>query len=391
MARFNSFTSPGTGVSSLITPVLNFSTAGTKRITFWMYRDDGYASDADRIEIYTNTSANLTGATLLGTINRSRNLAPTGLTANGWYEYFYDVTTTSATTYVIFKAVGAYGNNMFLDDIKVEAPPAPCSGTPTPGNTIASVNPVGSGSSTVLSLQNATTGSGVTYQWQSSPNNSTWTNVASGGTSATYTATPTSATYYRCNVTCSGSTGASNSLLVNLTYCTPTSSSSSTYFSGFTTSGGSTNISNNSTAFSSGGYVNYSSSMAVSQFATGTVNFSATIVGGTAGIAIFVDYNNDFDFTDVGETVYNSAAYQSNGTTNSSFVIPSGTALGNYRMRIITDYNASSPTSCSFASGSRGEIEDYTLTVVAQPSCLAPSVSATNTIATTSATINWSA
>jgi hypothetical protein len=269
-------------------------------------------------------------------------------------------------------------------------PPSPCSGTPTPGNSVASVNPVGSGSSTVLSLQNVTSGSGVTYQWKSSTDNVTYTSI-SGATNATYTATPSAATYYVCDVTCSGVTTTSNPVQVTLTYCTPTSSSSSTYFSGFTTSGGATNISNNPTAFSSGGYVNYSSSMAVSQFATGTVNFSATIVGGTAGIAIFVDYNNDFDFTDVGETVYNSMAYQSNGTTNSSFIIPSGTPLGNYRMRIITDYNATSPTSCSFASGSRGEIEDYTLTVVAQPSCLAPSVSATNTIATTSATINWSA
>jgi hypothetical protein len=91
----------------------------------------------------------------------------------------------------------------------------PCSGTPSPGNTVASVNPVVSGSSTTLSLQNATTGSGITYQWQSSTDNTTWSNIT-GATAATYTATPTVATYYRCNVTCSGNTGTSNSIQINI-------------------------------------------------------------------------------------------------------------------------------------------------------------------------------
>lgn len=40
-------------------------------------------------------------------------------------------------------------------------PPPPCSGTPTPGNTVASINPLAIGSSTVLSLQNFTSGIGV--------------------------------------------------------------------------------------------------------------------------------------------------------------------------------------------------------------------------------------
>ncbi len=211
MAMFNSFSSPGTGVRSLITPVLNFSTAGTKRITFWMYRDNGYPTNADKIEIYTNTSANLTGATLLGTINRSRSLAPT-VGSDGWYEYFYDVTTTSATTYVIFKAIGAYGNNMYVDDIKVEAPPTPCSGTPTAG-TIASnaLQNICSGSApATLTVTGTTSGvTGITYQWEQSTDNATWSNVTTGTGATTASYTPPSfggtTIYYRCKVTCSGS------------------------------------------------------------------------------------------------------------------------------------------------------------------------------------------
>ncbi len=41
-------------------------------------------------------------------------------------------------------------------------------------------------------------GANMIYQWQSSPDNSTWTNVATGGTSATYVPTVTIPTYYRC-------------------------------------------------------------------------------------------------------------------------------------------------------------------------------------------------
>mgnify|MGYP002631972571 CR=1 FL=1 len=211
MAKFNSYSNPGTGVRSLITPVLDFSTVGTKRIKFWMYRDNGYSTDADKIEIYTNTSANLTGATLLGTINRSRSLAPT-VGTDGWYEYYYDVTTTSATTYVIFKAVGAYGNNMYIDDIDVSAPPAPCTGTPTPG-TIASNTSQNICSGTTpaaLSVTGTTSGvTGITYQWEESSDNATWANATggSGATAASYTPPAFGGTtiYYRCKVTCSGS------------------------------------------------------------------------------------------------------------------------------------------------------------------------------------------
>ena len=98
----------------------------------------------------------------------------------------------------------------------------PCSGTPSPGNTIASVYSVASGGTTNLSLQNSTIGTGLTYQWQSSFNNSTWSNI-SGANATTYTATVTISTYYRCLVTCSAgpSTGTSNSALINCEMVVP--------------------------------------------------------------------------------------------------------------------------------------------------------------------------
>lgn len=88
-------------------------------------------------------------------------------------------------------------------------------------------NPTGttmcSGGTYTLSLAAATGGSGtITYQWQSSPNNSAWTNI-SGATSANYT-TPvlTASTYYRrvaTTATCGVSIN-SASALVTVVGCT---------------------------------------------------------------------------------------------------------------------------------------------------------------------------
>jgi hypothetical protein len=73
--------------------------------------------------------------------------------------------------------------------------------TPAPGNTVASLTNLCSGQSTTLSLQNPPSGTGNTYQWQSSANGTTYSNIPSGNEPA-YVTTPVSSMYYRCLVTC---------------------------------------------------------------------------------------------------------------------------------------------------------------------------------------------
>ena len=92
-----------------------------------------------------------------------------------------------------------------------------CSGTPTPGNTVASLSSVCGGAPTTLSLQNATAGTAVTYQWQVSTNGgTTFTNIL-GATSATYVAYPTANSSYLCNVSCAaGSPVASNPVAITV-------------------------------------------------------------------------------------------------------------------------------------------------------------------------------
>ncbi len=91
-----------------------------------------------------------------------------------------------------------------------------CVGAPAAGSVTAGANPICAGTTTTLTLGGASAGGGITYQWQSSPNNSTWTNIT-GATNLTYN-TPVNlpaSTYYRVIVTCpsSGLSANTSSLL----------------------------------------------------------------------------------------------------------------------------------------------------------------------------------
>ena len=92
-----------------------------------------------------------------------------------------------------------------------------CVGVPTPGNTIASSNAICLGTSVTLSLQNLTTGSGVTYQWFSSPDGVTYSPIASA-TNPTYSTNPAAATYFMCEVTCASGPSTTASTPVYVTF-----------------------------------------------------------------------------------------------------------------------------------------------------------------------------
>ncbi|WP_374552090.1 T9SS type A sorting domain-containing protein, partial [Flavobacterium sp.] len=106
----------------LTSPAITFAGA-SYRVKFKMYRDSGYETDADNIKVYYNTTG-LAGGTLLGTVNRSRALAPV-VSEDGWYSYAFDIPgTVSGTGYVHFLGTSAYGNNIFIDEVTVEQIPA---------------------------------------------------------------------------------------------------------------------------------------------------------------------------------------------------------------------------------------------------------------------------
>ena len=161
----------------------------------------------------------------------------------------------------------------------------------------------------------AASGSGTsTYQWQYATTvNGTYANLGtpptgvtySGATSATLTVSTTTAAvastanFYRCVVTNTLNGNSCNATstggqLTIVTYCANTTTTTSTYISNFVTTGGLTsNISNNTGAFSTNGYGDFTS-QAVNQYAGANVGFTITGVGTSTNTktGIWVDWNN---------------------------------------------------------------------------------------------------
>lgn len=90
--------------------------------------------------------------------------------------------------------------------------------TPAPGATIATTLPICLGNSVTLSLTTATAGTGVSYQWQSSPDGVAAYTDITGATTATLVTTPTGTTFYRCKVTCKNGPVSTNSTPVQITF-----------------------------------------------------------------------------------------------------------------------------------------------------------------------------
>lgn len=234
------------------------------------------------------------------------------------------------------------------------------------------------------------------YNWEvrtSGAAGSGATGLVASGSSAS---SPATATGLSANTTytiyvqsdCGGSPSAWSAGVTAFTgYCASTSTASTSYITNFVTTGASgSNISNNSAGWSATGYGDFTAQSAQS-YAGSSVGFTMNITGTTVGVGVWIDWNNDLDFADAGETMVLTTGYQSSPYTN-SFSVPGGAALGSYRMRVRIDWNASSPAACGNIS--RGETEDYTFEVVAAPACIPPTA-LTATPGETSADLSWTA
>lgn len=244
-----------------------------------------------------------------------------------------------------------------------------CAGTPTPGNTLTSLTSVCPGVAFNLTLQNSTSGSGITYQWQSSASQSGPYTDITGATSASYNTTLTATTYYQCIVTCAGNPPAiSTPVEVQLTpssgcYCAAGSTDVDPTFEKIALVQFGT-INNAST--SNAGYENFTNLTPVASFAAGSAN-NITITGNGntyAGdvVRVWIDYNQNGNFTDAGELAYQSP--QSAGPYNGVITFPVGATTGNTRMRIrMYDAIFGNGTTGPCGNNTYGQVEDYTINI----------------------------
>ncbi len=242
--------------------------------------------------------------------------------------------------------------------------PPPCSGTPAPGNTISSVPTVCPSIPFNLSVQNPTLGSGVTYQWQRSPDGTTWTNF--GSNAPTQSTTQTAATYYRAQVTCGANTGISTPVQVLLTpasgcYCIPpnTDCTDNDVITRVRIS-----TLDNPSACSAGGYGNYTLTVPAPDIYRGANN--AIIVDVPTvwpeTVTAWIDYNQNGQFEASEYTVVGNN--NSGGTINGTIVIPGTANLGITRMRVRVQFAATTPPTGACSGFTFGETEDYNVNIV---------------------------
>jgi len=273
-----------------------------------------------------------------------------------------------------------------------------CSGTPTAGTVVApgSVCP---GIQFSLSATGTTNGVlGLTYEWQYyNTATTTWDPAPGTNNNATYTATSgiTTTTDYRLKITCTNGGGFDISSPVSIfispvvsCYCIPGGNNSSYYINNLSTTGGTKNITKTATNYSPSGYGDFTATDTLEVQAGTVFNLNAAFGSGasTFGVKIWIDYDGDGSFAQAGEQVYVSSQYYNTFAT--PITIPATTAAITTRMRIGISFTPNSGPSgpCAVIAG---EFEDYTISILAAPSCLASTSFTPSAQGSSFATLSW--
>jgi hypothetical protein len=220
-------------------------------------------------------------------------------------------------------------------------------------------------------------GSGATASWNTvagtsydvryrATGTSSWTTNSTGGTSYVLSGLAPNTTYeVRVRSKCPDNSTSAYSASVNFTttdvqieYCDSNGNSTNDEYISNVELGGI----NNTSGAGAGGYSDFTAqSTDLELGSNNTIAITPTWTGTVyaEGYSVWIDYNQDGDFTDSGEQVWTLAA-TTDTPVNGSFTVPASALEGATTMRVSMKYNAV-PTSCeSFAYG---EVEDYTVNI----------------------------
>jgi hypothetical protein len=295
-------------------------------------------------------------------------------------------------------------NSCHTTQITITGISGPCPNPASPGTTYCSKSSVCSAQNFTLSLNGASNGTGMSYQWESSPDNVTYTAIG-GATNATYVGNQVAATYYRCLVTCAGGIpDYSTFLFLGM------APSQDCHCTSNATSSGDTELfkvslatmSQTSTCGQTGGpgsmmnrYSDYTSITPAPILERG-VSYPLEVKVGTCGgnynnmIKVFIDWNRNGDFTDAGETVFQSnSATNGPQTITTTVNVPLTADLGTARMRVISRETTSAAAIVPCGTYGYGETEDYFVDIYPVPSCPQPYNFNTLTTTTSSADLGW--
>jgi hypothetical protein len=241
----------------------------------------------------------------------------------------------------------------------------PCETTPSGGQTIVTAGPYCNGETFTLSVQNGSIESGLSYQWQSSPNdNGPWSDIP-GATDAFLETSQSIATYYRRATTCdiASSTVFDFPLLVGGEGCYCTSLVVNENAIGITSVSleGTTNSSSSTPA-----YTNFTGlQIEVERETMVSLSVNVNTMGGTNYTMGWIDWNqnSEFEVSESFELGSVTGGTNVNSGIVATFEVPADAALGSAIMRVRTKQSSSSdyPSPCD--SIENGEAEDYTIVV----------------------------
>jgi len=260
----------------------------------------------------------------------------------------------------------------FVDNVSVTQAAAPaCTGAPAASEATGVVGCIGS--QTTLTLLPYYTDSGLTFQWQSSVDGTTFTDI-DGATQFAYIATAgVDAVWYRAVITCtdsglSATSGAKEVVTSLLCYCAPQITSdvepvTNVVFAGIDNS--SSPVVNGSPALE-----DFRGSVEAGTVVAGQ-SYTITLQGNTAGtftnyFTIYIDLNADGDYSDDGEAMnLSQTLYSSTGTDGQTVTgtieIPATATAGLTSFRVFKRFYDYATDPCG--SYSYGQAEDYSLQI----------------------------
>ncbi|WP_161971674.1 GEVED domain-containing protein [Flavobacterium silvisoli] len=344
-----------------------------------------------------------------GTTQTTTNLSWSGATDNvgvTGYEVYKDAVLLGSTTSTTYTVSGLTASTTYVFTVKAKDAAGNVSAASN-GVSVTTLAPVVDTTAPTAPTLSAsgTTSSSTSLSWSGATDNVGVTGydvykdgILLGSTASTtyavsgLSASTTYAFYVIAKDAAGNSSVASNSVSIttsvaSLTYCTSLGSSTADEKIGKVVFG---TISNTSTG--TAGYEDFtalSTTVTAGTANTITITPSWTSTAYAEGYAVFIDYNKNGVFTDAGETVWTNTA-STTTPVSGTFTIPTTAGLGATRMRVSMKYNGI-PTSCE--TFSYGQVEDYTVTILAPvadtTAPTAPTLTASGTTSTTTS-LSWS-
>lgn len=294
--------------------------------------------------------------------------------------------------YVKFECVHSSGDYyIYFDEVSAtESAPGSCNGMPSPGGSLSNTSNVCPADTISLNNIGATYLGGISTQWQSSTNNTSWSNMT-GATTANYELTQNANTYYRYMVVCSntGDTAYSNSVYVTMNpidscYCVPNTAQGCDDGDVVARIILNTLDNNSGNGCPSGtlGYSDYTGDTSLTTTLLPSNTYGCTIFAGeyAEGYAVWIDYNDDGFFDNSTERVgYSNGQIQGSGDPNvigdsATFpvVLSCNPPAGVHRLRVRAMWNVNGINVTPCDANTYGETEDYLITIGAPPACPSP-------------------